>query len=56
MNPKNYRDLEVWQLSMELAEEVYTVTSGFPSSELYGITSQIRRSAVSIPSNDEVPE
>ena len=51
MNPKNYRDLEVWQLSMELAEEVYTVTSGFPSSELYGLTSQIRRSAVSIPSN-----
>ncbi len=48
---KGYRDLLVWQKSMQLAAEVYRVTSKFPREEIYGLTSQVRRSAVSIPSN-----
>lgn len=47
----SYRDLTVWQKAMELVAEVYTVTKRLPSSELYGLISQMRRSAVSIPSN-----
>jgi four helix bundle protein len=47
----NHKDLEVWKESMALAREVYLVTKGFPKEELYGITSQIRRASVSIPSN-----
>lgn len=47
----SYRDLIVWQKSMTLVTEIYTATKSFPSEELYGLTSQIRRSAVSIPSN-----
>lgn len=47
----SYRDLLVWQRSMSLVTEVYKITQSFPSSELYALTSQIRRSAVSIPSN-----
>jgi four helix bundle protein len=46
-----HKDLEVWKQGMELAKEVYQVTAGFPSSELYGLVSQMRRSAVSIVSN-----
>jgi four helix bundle protein len=46
-----YRDLKVWQLGMDLALDVYRVTSEFPKSEIYGLTSQIRRAVVSIPSN-----
>ena len=46
-----FRDLVVWQRSMQLAVAVYGLTKGFPREELYGITSQIRRAAVSIPSN-----
>jgi four helix bundle protein len=48
---RSYKDLEVWQLAIELVKEVYRVTSDFPSSENYGLTQQIRRSAISIPSN-----
>lgn len=48
---RNYRDLIVWQKSMALVTEVYSVTRLFPKEELYGLVSQIRRSAVSIPSN-----
>ncbi|MCE5251577.1 four helix bundle protein [bacterium] len=48
---KSYRDLVVWQKSMALVTEIYLLTKDFPKEELYGITSQIRRSAVSIPSN-----
>lgn len=48
---KGFRDLVVWQKSMELAIEVYKLTKGFPREEIYGLTSQIRRSAISIPSN-----
>jgi len=48
---RTYRDLIVWQKSMELVSEIYRVTGNFPRSETYGITSQMRRAAVSIPSN-----
>jgi len=46
-----YKDLIVWQKSMDLVVAVYALTEQFPKSEIYGLTSQIRRSAVSIPSN-----
>jgi four helix bundle protein len=46
-----YRDLEAWQKGMDLVEGCYRVTTSFPKSELYGLTSQLRRAAVSIPSN-----
>ncbi|GAG90469.1 unnamed protein product, partial [marine sediment metagenome] len=48
---KSYRDLVVWQKSMELVTTVYTITKEFPKEELYALTSQIRRSAVSVPGN-----
>ena len=48
---KNYKDLKVWQKSYQFCLEVYRITKGFPKEEIYGLTSQIRRSAVSIPSN-----
>lgn len=47
----NYQELNVWKKSVELAAEVYVATKGFPAEEKYGITSQIRRSVVSIASN-----
>ena len=43
--------LEVWKLAHQLTLEVYTVSKNFPSSEIYGLTSQIRRSASSVPTN-----
>jgi len=46
-----YKDLEVWQKAMELVVKVYIVSKKLPRDELYGLTSQMRRSAVSIPSN-----
>lgn len=46
-----YKDLIVWQKAVELCVCVYTLTDKFPKEELYGITSQMRRAAVSIPSN-----
>jgi four helix bundle protein len=48
---KSYKDLQIWKVSMDFVVEVYKLTDKFPSSELYGLTSQIRRSSVSIPSN-----
>ena len=48
---KNFKDLQVWQKSYALVIEIYKVTTVFPKSELYGLTSQIRRAAISIPSN-----
>jgi four helix bundle protein len=48
---KDFRDLKVWERSHKLALEIYKVTSGFPRDELYGLTSQIRRSCSSIPTN-----
>jgi four helix bundle protein len=47
----SYRDLKVWQSAIDLAEMVYVVTANFPPSEIYGLTSQLRRASVSIPSN-----
>ena len=48
---ENFKQLIVWKRSVHLAIEIYSLTSNFPSSEIYGLTSQIRRSAVSISSN-----
>jgi four helix bundle protein len=48
---QSFRDLQVWQRSMELTVAVYRLTQRFPREEAFGLTSQLRRSAVSIPSN-----
>jgi len=48
---KSYKDLIVWQKSMELAQETYRLTGLFPAREQYGLVSQMRRASVSIPSN-----
>ena len=46
-----YRDLEVWQQGRDLAKALYEATSGFPPAEKFGLASQLRRAAISIPSN-----
>lgn len=51
MSIQNYQDLILWQKAMSLAELVYTLTKQFPKEEIYGLTSQLRRAVVSIPSN-----
>jgi len=51
MDGKNFRGLKVWQLGMQLAEEVYRLSQQFPKHEVYGLCSQIQRAAVSIPAN-----
>ena len=51
MKTRTFKDLIVWQKAKELAVEIYKLTEGFPKSELYGLTSQMRRAAVSISSN-----
>jgi len=48
---KSYRDLEVWKKAMDLVVICYKITRKFPRSEIYGLTSQLQRAAVSIPSN-----
>lgn len=48
---KSYNDLIVWQKAIQLVKEIYLATQSFPREEIYGLTSQIRRSAVSVPSN-----
>lgn len=48
---KTHKDLEVWKRAVDLSTEIYTKTKNFPKDELYGLTHQIRRAAVSIPSN-----
>ena len=48
---QSFRDLLVWQKSMDLTTAVYRITQTFPRDELFGLTSQLRRSALSIPSN-----
>ena len=50
-NTHSFRDLQVWQRAMDLVEDVYKVTKRFPRDERFGLTAQIRRAAVSIPSN-----
>lgn len=48
---KTYKELIVWQKSIELVIEIYSLTREFPESEIYGITSQMMRAAISVPSN-----
>ncbi len=48
---KNYRDLKVWQRGIDLVKTIYLLTRNFPKHEIYGLTSQIQRSVVSVPSN-----
>jgi four helix bundle protein len=48
---KDHKELDVWKHSIELVKDVYEITGKFPKDELYGLTNQIRRAAVSIPSN-----
>lgn len=48
---RSYEDLRVWQEGISLCEHVYALTRAFPSSEQFGLTSQLRRAAVSVPSN-----
>lgn len=48
---KDVREIKAWQLSMELATEIYKITNSFPKNEQFGLTSQIQRAIVSVPSN-----
>jgi four helix bundle protein len=48
---KSYRELIVWQKSIKFCKEIYLITEKFPKGELYGLSSQLRRAAVAIPSN-----
>lgn len=48
---KDHKELDVWKMGMELVVEIYAATRSFPREELYGLASQMRRAAVSIPSN-----
>lgn len=48
---KTHKDLDIWKRGIELVEEIYKTTTNFPKEELYGLTSQIRRAAISYPSN-----
>ena len=51
MTITSYRDLDAWRLGMDLAEAVYKITKQFPAEERFGLSAQLRRSAVGIPSN-----
>ena len=48
---KGFRELRIWQAAMDLVEKIYLLTRSFPKQETYGLTSQLQRAAVSIPSN-----
>lgn len=48
---KSFKDLRIWQKAIEIVKDIYKMTERFPNNELYGLTSQMRRSAVSLPSN-----
>ena len=48
---KSFRDLKVWQKGIEIVKEVYIVSKSFPKEEMYALTSQMRRAAISIPAN-----
>jgi len=48
---KTFRDLRVWQKGIDLVKNIYKITRDFPKEEQYGLTSQLRRAAISIPSN-----
>jgi four helix bundle protein len=49
--PQSVRNLEIWRVGLELVRVAYEVTRGWPREELYGLTSQVRRAAVSVPTN-----
>ena len=51
MKIQSYNDLDIWKRSIKLVEDIYRLTKSFPKEEFYGLTSQMRRAAVSIPSN-----
>ncbi len=51
MKTKSFKDLIVWQKSYKLVLEIYKITKGFPKTEIYGLSQQMRKAAVSIPSN-----
>jgi len=51
MKSTDYKDLVLWKKAIELVKSIYSVTASFPKGELFGLTNQIRRAAVSIPSN-----
>lgn len=51
MNVKSHKDLNLWKESMNLVEDIYSISKHFPREEMYGLTSQMRRCAVSVPSN-----
>jgi len=51
MKIKDYKDLQIWQKGIEIADKIYSVTEGFPKTELYCLISQMRRASISIPSN-----
>lgn len=48
---KSFKDLKVWQKGIELVSEIYKITKGFPEEERYGLTSQLKRASISVPSN-----
>lgn len=47
----SYKNLDAWKIAMQLVKEIYLLTNGFPKAELYGLTSQTKRAAVSVPAN-----
>jgi len=51
MKVKDYKDLKVWQKGIEIVDKVYALTAKFPKEDLYGLTLQMRKASVSIPSN-----
>ncbi len=51
MKIENFRDLDIWKLGMDIVIDIYKITSKFPKEETYGLTGQMRRAVISIPSN-----
>ena len=51
MGVRSYQELRVWQLGMQIAREVYELSRAFPKHEIYGVTAQMRRAAISVPAN-----
>ncbi len=48
---RNFRNLNIWKVGIDLVKQIYNLTRSFPNSELYGLTNQMRRASVSLPSN-----
>jgi four helix bundle protein len=51
MGLRSYQELKVWQVGMQIAREAYLLSKGFPKDEIYGLVTQMRRAAVSVPAN-----